>query len=536
MATITSVGSGLWSAAGTWDTGVPVDGDTVVIASEHTVTLDIDQSSYTTGHKLAVSGTLTHSTTTNSYFKGWVSIASNAYTGSGFYIMGTAENPIPNGVTAVFSGGGGRHNNAWKRTTYGAEPSYKWVRVTGTSGKTIYVDTDVTGDIWSVGNTVGLIPLSTPTAARQKTTIATGGIASNSITVVDTISPTLDTGSYVVLLTRNVQIIAGTYGSLETGSSNDINNTWFPAGSLSSISTSNVVLNKCVLTGGATQFASTGLQMHDSIGISGSDGTWTSHSRVVKAIFDNCYFFGSPQTLFVYSYNVIFNTCHFIGCNTVVSYSNDITFLSCVAEDCSQLSLDSVGYSYNTLMDVSQEVSMSDTYSHPYSSFVSSAHDQVDGTIKIWSLGGVIINETTIVPSGYTSGYKAVLSSASYNAFGIFCIKVDSGTTISINVAIRKDTSMTYLPRIYLTNNLANPLINSSDVLDSFVITDSIDTWETDTLSITNSTDYDQEYKLWFVAKNASGNAYSAYDITTEGGTGGGGAVSIQPLSGRISL
>lgn len=49
MATRTSVGSGLWSAAGTWDTGVPVDNDTVVIAAGHTVVFDVDQSAMANG-------------------------------------------------------------------------------------------------------------------------------------------------------------------------------------------------------------------------------------------------------------------------------------------------------------------------------------------------------------------------------------------------------------------------------------------------------------------------------------------------------
>lgn len=47
-ATRNSVGSGLWSAAGTWDTA-PVDGDTVIITAGHTVTFDVDQNEYATG-------------------------------------------------------------------------------------------------------------------------------------------------------------------------------------------------------------------------------------------------------------------------------------------------------------------------------------------------------------------------------------------------------------------------------------------------------------------------------------------------------
>ena len=51
MATITSVGTGAWSASGTWDSGVPADGDDVVIAAGHTITFDVDQSAFVTGVK-----------------------------------------------------------------------------------------------------------------------------------------------------------------------------------------------------------------------------------------------------------------------------------------------------------------------------------------------------------------------------------------------------------------------------------------------------------------------------------------------------
>lgn len=41
MATRTSVASGNFSSAGTWDTGVPIDGDDFIIAAGHTVTYDV---------------------------------------------------------------------------------------------------------------------------------------------------------------------------------------------------------------------------------------------------------------------------------------------------------------------------------------------------------------------------------------------------------------------------------------------------------------------------------------------------------------
>ena len=60
MASFTSSQSGLWSSASTWGgAGVPGNGDTVTIASGHTVTFDVDQSSFASGLAgLTINGTL----------------------------------------------------------------------------------------------------------------------------------------------------------------------------------------------------------------------------------------------------------------------------------------------------------------------------------------------------------------------------------------------------------------------------------------------------------------------------------------------
>ena len=88
MALRTSVGSGAWSAAGTWDTGVPVDGDTFLIAAGHTVTFDVDQSAMPNGMGASVvTGTLLASTTAGAY----VLKMKGDITGAGTIQAGTSE-------------------------------------------------------------------------------------------------------------------------------------------------------------------------------------------------------------------------------------------------------------------------------------------------------------------------------------------------------------------------------------------------------------------------------------------------------------
>lgn len=85
---------------------------------------------------------------------------------------------------------------------------------------------------------------------------------------------------------------------------------------------------------------------------------------------------------------------------------------------------------------------------------------------------------------------------------------------VSVEVQLRKDASMTYLPRVYLMKSIENPLVDATAAEDSFTMTNSIDTWESDTFTVDNSAgDYDLDYALWFVGQNATGSVYSAYKL-----------------------
>jgi len=90
MATITSIQSGNWGTAGTWDSGVPVNGDTVIIAEGHTVLFDVDQSGFATGLvDLTINGILNFKHDSVTYLK-W----SGKIQGNGILNVGTDDNPI----------------------------------------------------------------------------------------------------------------------------------------------------------------------------------------------------------------------------------------------------------------------------------------------------------------------------------------------------------------------------------------------------------------------------------------------------------
>ena len=172
-----------------------------------------------------------------------------------------------------------------------------------------------------------------------------------------------------------------------------------------------------------------------------------------------------------------------------------------------------------------------------YQNCQSEDHDGVAGALKAWCKGGVVTSQNTVVPTGYTQAYLLDPESADYPVFFTKTFTVSAGEIVDVEVWLRKDASMTYLPRVYLVKSIENPLAGATPT-DTFTMSNSTDTWESDTFTVDNSAGaFEVEYCLYFVAKNATNNAYAAYKITPRStGTGGGGAVSIQPVQGRVGL
>lgn len=601
MATITSVGTGAWSAAGTWDSGVPVDGDDVVIASGHTVTFDVDQSAFTTGVKVTITGTLTHTTTTGTYClfaKTGASIV-----GAGTWNIGTSGTPIPFAAKHTITGAAGWYvdgNDGLTMTVYGAEPSIKYVKLSGDEaiGQTeLSVDTDVTGDIWADGDIVRIDDINRAKESEERV-IAAGGIAAGAITVTAGLTLAKSTGAIVSLITRNVKIIAvgtgaqtifrvGTSankltigGGMFYGISNKsiIKYCYYSSISGGSFSgTSGFALENChnsTISGGTFSGCNQLLRSCNNTNISGglfSGNTMTyglGNGEISGGEFYGTQGFSSTSNVIISGGTWYGNSSAFSSCTNVVISGGTFTSNASVVATCTNvvvtggtfisnangintvnnLVLTGATFTSNTndLVTITNgriyNIALTGTTEHrAYTSMPtlfntqSENHDGVDGALKAWCKGGVVTSQVTVKPDGYTQAYLLDPESATYPVFFTKQFSVEPSKTVNVVVQLRKDASMTYLPRVYLMASIGNPLAGATPV-DTFTMTDSTNTWESDTFTIANSTNYDQDYTLYFVAQNASGNAYAAYDITTEGGTGGGGAVSIQPISGRLGL
>jgi hypothetical protein len=578
MATITSVGSGNWGTAGTWDTGIPADGDDVVIASGHTVTFNADQSAFTTGVKITITGTLTHTTASGNYclyLKTGASVI-----GGGTWNIGTSGTPIPFASKHTVTGAAGWYVDGvagLTMTVYGTEPTYTYIKLSGDEaiGQTeLSVDTDVTGDIWAAGDIVRIDDINKAQETEERV-IAAGGIAAGTITVTAGLTAAKSTGAYVCLITRNVKIIAVGTGSrtiyrvgstankltISGGMWYGVNKYMFETCNYATISGgtfsgNNHSLSSCTsatISGGTFSGNNYGLYNCTAPTISGGtfSGNNYSLSSCTSATISGGTFSGNISGLYTCTTPTISggtfsgNNYGLYNC-TIPTISggtfsgNNYGLYNCTAATISGGTFSGNGYDLRQVNGRIHNVSLTSTtehYLYTLNTFntancQSEDHDGVDGALKAWCQGGVVTSQTTVKPTGYTQAYIHVLESDAYPAFWCKEFSVEPGKTVSVEVQLRKDASMTYLPRVYLMASIGNPLAGATPV-DTFTMTDSTDTWESDTFSITNSTAYDQDYTLWFVGQNATDNIYSAYDITTEGG--GTSSVKILPL-GKVGL
>lgn len=542
MATCTFTTAGvdtLWSNAANWDT-FPADGDDCIIPNGQTCTFDADQSAFTTGVKVTINGTLTHTTNTGNYClfaKTGASIV-----GAGTWNIGTSGAPIPYASKHTITGAAGWYVDGVSGLTmnvYGAEPTYKYVKLSAdeAAGQTeLSVDTDVTGDIWAAGDIVRIDNVNKGRDSEERV-IATGGIATNAITITAGLTAAKLAGTYVLLITRNIRIIAagaGTRTIYRVGSTD--NKLTIGSGMFYGVN-KNMLENchYCAISGGAFSRNDMTLYICISATISGgmfSGNTYGLYNCTTAAISGGT-FSGNNQCLL----------------NCIVPIISDGTFSENGSGlyGCSSASISGGTFSgnnydlwivdgrlFNTILDSAIEHYQYTSMNSTVTNCQSDKHDGVDGALKAWCKGGVVTSQTTVKPDGYAQAYLLDPESATLPVFFTEQFSVPAGQTFSVEVKLRKDASMTYLPRAYLMASIANPLAGATPV-DSFIMTDSTDTWETDTFSIANATAYDQDYTLWFVAQNADGNAYAAYKITPpSGGGGGGGAVSIRPIIGRL--
>lgn len=562
MATITSADSGLWSAGGTWIGGAaPANNDTVVIASGHTVEFNVDTSGWSDGIAgITITGTLKLTRTSGTYYLKMKT--GTAIGGAGVFDCGTGGDAIPFAAKHTITGGANWYitgESGLAMSVYGTEPAKKYIQLSDleANGQTeLSVDTDVRGDIWAAGDRISIVGGVNNAGSRAITdhTIAAGGIAETTITVTPAINANKVAGSYIILLERNVIILTGASstneytiyrmgaGKFTMGSGllhhNGINKNFF---------NSNARNAHVTITGGV---ARTYTFLVNSPNSTISNMILVGGRRVLNVdsdnnILDNCTILGFDQVI-ASSGNIIKNST-IAFCGSVISHEsgiwNTITdstirnttavtnvvrnnsagqrFINCTMFNNSSNNYSAAVNHYNCkyLDGAVFHGGMGGWYEW-YAAFNSYNHNQVAGAYYRVMASGSVASDTGTVPAGHLQSYKFTFIDANYLTTLPVTFTLAAGKSVSVEVQLRKTASMAVLPAAYLMESIYHPIPFPDKADESFTMTDSTNTWEQDTFSITNSTDFDKEYTLWFTAKNANGNVFAAYKITAPGGGG----------------
>ena len=222
MAVIQTGGSGNWSSTtvnAPWTTGVPpVLGDSVIINTGHTVTVD---GTYSAGDDTAtaiqVFGTLKASRSVSSLLtvRGKLFI-----TTGGTLDYGTQADPIPSGVTAFIAGNDSavQANNKWGIETdtannwagfrmWGASKTLRTqVSVAALSTDTTITVADATG--WQVNDIIVFDGTLAENILNSSRTVKITAITGNNVTISTSLGFASPVGRQVINITRNV----GFYG------------------------------------------------------------------------------------------------------------------------------------------------------------------------------------------------------------------------------------------------------------------------------------------------------------------------------------
>lgn len=532
MATITSVGSGLWSVAGTWDAGVPADNDIVVIAAGHTVEFNVDQSGFANGvNGLTITGTLKLTRTAGTYYLKMK--AATYITGAGTFDAGTALDKLPyEAKHTVYISNGGIKGNTGAGMTFTAFPVehvHKYIALTQTEaiGATVlHVDTDVTGDLWAAGDTV-IISNSVGGINTEERVIAAGGISSNTITVTAGLTAAKQSGAYIILISSSLRFIGinASYGVLQsfsTASKCSINGGYYYG---------DYCLFTCNIsgTGGLLRSPVNG-RIFSSSSLVGSNfiisgGLGSGGSSILNGAgsnFDNCLFICLQSNTMAYS---VFNNCIFGGstyaaqgnscwyynctfqCNTNVASIYSSEFTNCTFKN-------TYGF-FQSMYKCKSCLFLAGDFYNPTSmvKYVISEsidHNQVAGAYKCYTAGGVTTKQAVTVPVGYDSAMQTPLVSALVEGYWQKKITIGAGASVNITMNLRKDASMTYLPRTVIFNEVSDDPLVSGTPLYTFTMTNSVDTWESDLYTYTNSTSEDVTLVIRCQGMNATGNMYSA--------------------------
>lgn len=504
MASYTSTQSGNWSSTSTWGgSGPPGDGDSVTIASGHTVTLDVDQSSYTTGITgLTINGTLKFKEDIVTCLK-MASDTNIVLESTGTLKVGDSQNPIQRPQSGseyrtqlILQGSG---TITWTTgstaTMVGWTPQVERTILASDAqaGSTTITTQDAlgvqAGDKIVMGSNSVNGPLSSSVESNLGVFTVTG-VSGDGKTL--TVSPALgyarSAGDYVAWYSRPIKITSG---------ASPIFNTY---GSPLSVLLRGVFFPKSILYRG---MISSGLDdplgghLTFSTGGSALFGDTTSRSRIkdstiynsqlkgtFNVYYENCTFIhqGNTNYGFVWAPQCLgFRNCWFQNAPAILYQGTDLYggvafFDSCqyknlqyspfhFACEFEAANMNFTGtptsrlyYNYRLYNCQVPTVSIDYGGSPPGVAMESYDHNGVVGAYRAWMRGGTVQSVSDVKAPGKDRSYQYTLNSTSYPVHRMMRLgRIHPGERVEVKVYLRRADNYSSV-RAYLFNPDKDPL------------------------------------------------------------------------------
>lgn len=563
MATITSSGSGNWSSGSTWVGGaVPGDGDSVVIDAGHTVVFDVDQSSFVTGVSIMVNGTLTFAADGTVTYCKLVNLQVN-----GSLHIGTEEYPIPmpsspaqTTVTIDLA-----HSTAIEGddiSVCGVERA-AYRRIASKSDNTTIVlegDGDLEwltpGDIISISNSTiygpGEGPPETFTVSSYSPSTRTVVLASELTRDINQNGAT----DYVALISRPITIKDADmaiithgleqytmYGETITGVcfSNCDRLFAYPDGAtlksatviadsvLESYGEIPVAVAEDVTVCGYYLPAQKAVRCISQYSEAGVAGATTGDHLSVDSVINNCYgalasisnnfvvYNGVAQNNYGYGLIDAAASCTIKMYNCVAVNNSGAGWSLSKGNNCAGWLLSGCTTDWGPI-----EAGFNEFYT-PKTAYIDIRDWQgIPGNDMMYVIGGYVDTITDgILPPGEGRCWRHNCTSAAYPIYMHRRTQIAPGGTLQLNYWLRKDVAMSWLPRIQIISPSQDPLwVSGMEPLAEAVMTDSVDEWESGTLSYTNASDVAMEVLVRSIAMNDGGHFYCYYTVAATGGAG----------------